>query len=110
MRLQPIVYTTAMEASVEWYRTVLGVDPSYASDVWTSFPVDGGALALHRTESLPDSTRVALSLVATDALERVLERLESAEIAPEQGIQEETFGRSVLLRDPNGNAVQVNEH
>jgi len=110
MRLQPILYTTEMSAATRWYGTVLGNRPTYASDVWTSFDVGDGHLALHRTDSLPTDSRVALSLVATESLEEIVARLAVAGITPERGIQDEAFGRSILLRDPDGSPVQVNEH
>jgi hypothetical protein len=78
--------------------------------VWTSFSADGADLALHRVDELPEGSRVELSLVATESLEALVHRLTSSGIAVERGIQEETFGRSILLRDPEGLAIQVNEH
>lgn len=110
MRLQPIVYTTSMDRVVDWYAAVLGCNPVHRSDVWTSFSADGATLALHRVEELPEGSRVELSLVATESLEALVSRLTSSGIAIERGIQEETFGRSLLLRDPEGLAIQVNEH
>lgn len=110
MKLQPIVYTTSMEASIDWYGAVLDVDPQYRSDVWTSFAVEGGYLALHRAAEMPHGSQVELSLVATERLETLVARLEAAAIAVRRGIQDETFGRSLLLEDPSGLVIQVNEH
>ena len=110
MRLQPIVYTTDMDAAAAWYRAVLGADAAYVSDMWTAFPVGDATLGVHRVEEMADGSRVELSLVATEPLEEVVSRLETAGVAIERGIQDETFGRSILLRDPSGNPVQVNEH
>lgn len=110
MKLQPIVYTRSMDRAVSWYTTVLGSSPVYRSDMWTSFAVDGAQLGLHRVDELPEASRVELSLVATESLEALIRRLTSSGIAVARGIQEETFGRSLLLRDPEGLAIQVNEH
>ena len=110
MRLQPIVYTTDMDGSVAWYSSVLAIDPVYASDMWTAIPVGDATLGIHRVEAMPDRSRMELSLVATTPLEDVVARLEAAGVEVERGIQDETFGRSILLRDPAGNPVQVNEH
>ena len=93
MRLQPIIYTTDMPAAVAWYSTVLGSEPTYTSDMWSSFEVAGATLGVHRVETLPDRGRVELSLVATEALHDVLARVTAA------GIE-----------DPDGSPVQVNEH
>jgi predicted enzyme related to lactoylglutathione lyase len=110
VRLQPIVYTTDMDGAVEWYRTVLESDPTYASEMWTAFPVGDATLGVHAVEEMADGSRVELSLVATEPLEEVVARLGNSGVEPERGIQDETFGRSILLRDPAGNPVQVNEH
>jgi predicted enzyme related to lactoylglutathione lyase len=110
MRLQPIVYVTDMGRAVAFYERVLGVSPTYRSDVWTSFAVGGHALALHRVASLPPAPRGELSLLADEPLERIAERLAAAGVTPARGIQDETFGRSLLLADPDGSALQINEH
>ena len=110
MRLQPIIYTTDMPAAVAWYSTVLGGEPTYTSDTWTSFEVAGATLGVHRVEALPERGRIELSLVATEALQEVLARVTAAGIEPVRGIADETFGRSFVLEDPDGSPVQVNEH
>ncbi len=110
MKLQPIVYTTDMESAVGWYSAVLGSGPAFRSDVWTSFAEGGAYLALHRVDVLPEESRVELSLVAGESLEKIMDRLAAVNIPVERGIQEETFGRSFLLRDPEGLVIQVNEH
>jgi catechol-2,3-dioxygenase len=48
--------------------------------------------------------------VTAEPLEAVLLRLADHGIEPQQGIQDETFGRSIVLHDPDGTPVQVNEH
>lgn len=111
MKLQPVVYTTDMGRTVGWYEAVLDVDPPFRSDMWTAFPVDGATLGIHHVEGpLPEGSRVHLSLVATESLESLIERLEGVGIELESGIEDQPFGRSFLLRDPEGNPIQVNEH
>ncbi len=110
MKLQPIVYTRSMDRAVDWYTTVLGGDPEYRSDVWTSFHVGSAHLALHRADQLPEGSRVGLSLITDTKLEQLEKRLSSCGIGVARGIQEETFGRSLVLEDPDGLEIQVNEH
>lgn len=110
MRLQPIVYTTDTAAAAAWYGTVLGIEPSYQSDVWTSFDANGATLGIHRVETVPPLGRVELSLVTAEPLEAVELRLADHGIEPARGIADEAFGRSLLLEDPDGTPVQVNEH
>lgn len=110
MKLQPIVYTENVSEVVKWYGNVIGVEPAYQSDMWTSFDLDGATLGVHRVESLAERGRVELSLVTAEPLEAVLLRLGDHGIEAKQGIQDETFGRSIVLQDPDGTPVQVNEH
>jgi predicted enzyme related to lactoylglutathione lyase len=110
VRLQPIVYTTQMDPTVEWYATVIGIDPSYRSDVWSSFAIGDASLGIHRVDTLAERGRVELSLVTGEPLEAVLLRLADHGVEATRGIQDETFGRSVVFQDPDGTPVQVNEH
>lgn len=110
MQLQPIVYTTDMERVVDWYRRVLGSDPAYTSDVWTSFTVGSATLGVHHVDERPAESNMVLSLVAEEPLDDVVRRLDAEGVAIERGIQDEPFGRSLLLRDPDGSPIQVNEH
>lgn len=110
MKLQPIVYTTRMAESVAWYSKVLDTEPGYSSEAWTSIPAGGATLGIHHVEERPANTYVELSLVTDGPLEEVVGRLESHGIEITEPIREQPFGRSLLLRDPDGAAVQVNEH
>lgn len=110
MRLQPIVYTEDMDASVAWYSKVLGVAPGFSSEVWTAFSVGDATLGIHHVAKRPEESNVGVSLIATDPLEDVVRDLEAAGVDPEGAIEDQPFGRSVLLRDPDGRPVQVNEH
>ncbi len=110
MRLQPIVYTTRMGQSVAWWSAVLGAEPAYQSEMWTSIPAGGATLGIHHVEETLDRGRVEISLVAEGSLEAAVERLLGAGIQPAEPIKEQPFGRSVLYLDPDGSPVQINEH
>jgi len=110
MKVQAIVYVTDMSRSSDWYGKVLGTDPAYDSEMWTPFSLGDATVALHRTSHLAEGSRCDLSLVADEPLELLVRRLDEAGVAIERGISEETFGRSIVLRDPDGTALQVNEH
>ena len=110
VKLQPIIYTTEMDHTVDWYATVLNTRPAYRSDVWTSFSIGGANLGIHRVDQLPSESRVELSLVADVPLEELLDDFATLAVPIERGIQEEPFGRSLMVRDPNGSLIQINEH
>lgn len=109
MQLQTIVYVTDMERSIEFYEK-LGFEVDYrGGPVWTAFQGDDGVLALHLVEDMPEGSRVAVSLVAPKPLEATVENLTDAGIEPSP-IEEQPFGRSTVVRDPDGLAIQINEH
>lgn len=110
MKVQTIVYTTDMTRALDWYRAFLETDPEYASGVWSVFGVGDARLALHRVDELPVASRMELSMISEGSLEGLVDRVGSAGISPVQGIQDETFGRSILFRDPEGLPIQVNEY
>jgi predicted enzyme related to lactoylglutathione lyase len=110
MRLQPIVYASSMDRTVGWYEAVLGRAPVSRSAAWSAFDIGGAMLGIHLGERTAPAGPVALSLIATAPLEEVLARLAAAGITPEGEIVDQPFGRSFVLRDPEGLAVQVNEH
>jgi len=103
MILMPIVYVTDMERSLAFYES-LGFDPQARGSHWSELRAgDGAVLALH----LADATGMELALVAPGRLEEVQDRHADALARP---IADEAFGRSLLLRDPDGRTLQVNEH
>jgi hypothetical protein len=77
--------------------------------MWTELKAGGRAvLALHHADMLPEpSKRVELSLVSEEPLEQVTACYRGSLARP---IADEAFGRSLLLRDPDGLEIQVNEH
>ena len=109
MQLQTIVYVTDMERSIGFYERLGFVVAYRGGPVWTAFQGRDGVLALHLVEELPAGSRVAVSLVADSSLESTVESLAAVgiEAAP---IEEQPFGRSTVVHDPDGLAIQINEH
>lgn len=118
--LQPIVHVTEMERSINWYSTLLGKEASFSSEHWSTFSVGDGTLALHSVDqrSLVEGSAVEgsaeepagngsveLSLVVDDTLEALLDRT-----GWDAAIDTQPFGRSLVLHDPDGARIQVNEH
>lgn len=109
MQLQTVVYVTDMERSIEFYQH-LGFTVAYrGGPVWTAFQGRDGILALHVVEELPAAGRVAVSLVADGPLETTIEDLSVAGVEV-QPIETQPFGRSTVVRDPDGLPIQINEH
>ncbi len=109
MRVLPIRYCADMAASTRFYRA-LGLELGAATrpGSWVELPAAAGVLALHRADG-PDAGRCELAFEADEPLEAVADRLRSAGFGPEP-IVDESFGRSLRVRDPDGAWVQVNEN
>jgi catechol 2,3-dioxygenase-like lactoylglutathione lyase family enzyme len=108
MILMPIVYVSDMDRSLEFYES-LGFEPQARGATWTELAAgERAVLALHQTNALPSAPhRIELALVAEEPLERVMERFADSLARP---IADEAFGRSLIVRDPDGLEIQVNEH
>ena len=102
----PIVYVRDMDESVVFYEGLgFEVDVQSRSQHWTELKAgDGAVLALH-SAGAGKAGRVELSMVAEEPLERLAEATSITRV-----IADEAFGRSIILRDPNGLEIQVNEH
>jgi catechol 2,3-dioxygenase-like lactoylglutathione lyase family enzyme len=107
MILMPVVYVRDMDESVAFYeRLGFAVDIRSRSQMWTELKTaEGAVLALHASENGYEPGRVELSMIAEQPLELVAELATVA-----RGIADEAFGRSLVLADPNGLQIQVNEH
>ena len=113
MRLVPIVYVSDMHRSVTFF-TGLGatVGGDGINPYWTEMRLSGTAFALHIHEPFEETTtrRLGLSVAVDQPLEAVAARLAGEGIDLDRGIADEAFGRSMVVRDPDGLAIQINEH
>lgn len=109
MKLMPIVYVTDMQRSVAFYRAFCDKLRSQSA-MWTEFELGDARFALHFVDVMPKESRVELAFVATEPLEQVVTHLATHGITLERLLTDEAFGRSILVRDPDGLPVQINEH
>ena len=108
MRVLPIRYCVDIEASTRFYRT-LGLELGSATrpGSWVELPAAAGILAFHKTTQHAGDFELAFE--ADEPLEAVAARLADAGY-PAEPIVDESFGRSLRVRDPDGGYVQVNEN
>jgi catechol 2,3-dioxygenase-like lactoylglutathione lyase family enzyme len=94
--------------STRFYRA-LGLDlgASTRPGSWVELPAAAGLLALHKATA--GAGECELAFEADEPLEAVVSRLAAAGY-PAEPILDESFGRSVRVRDPDGAYVQVNEN
>lgn len=109
MRVMPIRYVTDPQASLHFYQA-LGLELGAASrpGEWLELPAAGGVLALHAAEP-GDAQRCELAFEATEPLEAIADRLRGVG-HDDVVLLDESFGRSLQVRDPDGVLVQVNEN
>jgi catechol 2,3-dioxygenase-like lactoylglutathione lyase family enzyme len=108
VRVLPIRYCADIQASARFYRA-LGLELGSATrpGSWVELPAAAGILALHATTEHAGVCELAFE--ADEPLEAVAARLAEAGYAPEP-IVDESYGRSLRVRDPDGVYVQVNEN
>jgi catechol 2,3-dioxygenase-like lactoylglutathione lyase family enzyme len=96
-----VVYTRDMERATAFYRDVLGLEPDFESEQWTTFRTGACTFALHAGSEAPDPTFE----VADAAAER--ERLLGAGVEVTE-IREPVAGLRVFdARDPDGNRFSL---
>jgi catechol 2,3-dioxygenase-like lactoylglutathione lyase family enzyme len=113
MRIRPIHFVADVEQSLRFYEA-LGLRPDVRSRSghWIELTAAGGELAIHDGAVADDGEGregVVLTFVADEPLEDVERRLRSAGFPPEGTIVDQAWGRSLLVRGPDGAVVQVDE-
>jgi len=111
MKPVTIIYVTDMERSLDWYRRVVpGIAVVSSSPYWSELTAAGGTFALHASERVERGSQLGLAFSTDRPLEEIVAHWENAGIEPTRDITDEAFGRSAVVTDPDGLAIQVNEH
>lgn len=111
LHLVTIVYVTDMKRSYDFY-CALGFEgdlPAGEPPVWLPMKLGSMPMALHSVSELQPGGQVGIAL-NTDDLDSVAEGLRVLAIPIVRPIQDEMFGRSLVIRDPDGLLIQINEH
>ncbi len=111
MRLVAIVYVTDMERSLVWYRRLLpDAELTSSSPFWSELSLGTASLALHITEAADRGTQLGIALTADRSLDDIRSDLAGSGVEIAREIADEPFGRSMVIRDPDALAIQINEH
>lgn len=103
----------AAHSRTRWGRGAVAADGARSANAatrpgsWVELPAAAGLLALHQATG--DAGDCELAFEADEPLEAVVARLAAAGY-PAGPILDESLGRSVRVRDPDGVHVQVNEN
>jgi catechol 2,3-dioxygenase-like lactoylglutathione lyase family enzyme len=113
VKLELILSVSSVERAATFYQAlgfVLG--SREISPYWAEMTCGESFIGLHRDDQLKtqDSGRVFVMLNAQMPLEMMVDQLLRNDIQLEREIADETFGRSIQVRDPDGMLIQINEH
>lgn len=111
--MMPVLFVENVDRTIRFFET-LGLEMSIRSRThsWAEFDVGGAILALHEAdlETLSNEVRMELAFVAQESLYEVEARCRANRIPVERVVTDERFGRSMVVRDPDGLLIQINEH
>jgi catechol 2,3-dioxygenase-like lactoylglutathione lyase family enzyme len=109
-KLMPILYTRDMEQSLDFYRA-LGLPVHRHGKGWSEVLVGETTLGLQiSTEPYARGEKIDFALVSARPLEEVHEQLIAKGYDINTEIADEGYGRSLLVHDPNGFAILINEY
>ncbi len=113
MKVRP-VHFVADVASAQRFYEALGLAAVVRSrdGRWVELRASGGELGLHDGASADDGAGregVMLDFVAEEPLEAVAARLRAAGFPPEGEVVDQEWGRSLFVRGPDGERVQIDE-
>jgi predicted enzyme related to lactoylglutathione lyase len=102
-----VYYVDDWDASVSFYRDVLGLKALHVERGWAEFAVGkSGTLAIQ--ERTPGHPGVEVSLLVGD-LEKTLAELEAGGARVVERIRRQDFGALATVADPNGNRIGLYE-
>jgi catechol 2,3-dioxygenase-like lactoylglutathione lyase family enzyme len=110
MKLMPILYPSDMDKSVEFYRA-LGLPVRRHGKTWSEIGVGDATLGLQiASATFGRGEKIQLVLVSLRPLEDVRDALAAAGLESDIEIADEAYGRSLLLHDPEGFPILINEY
>lgn len=102
-----IYYVDDWDASVSFYRDVLGLKARHVERGWAEFAVGKTAtVALHQRDA--DDAGVKISLLVSD-IEKTLVELEAGGARVVERLRREEFGAVATVTDPSGNRIGLYE-
>ncbi|HLW93940.1 MAG TPA: VOC family protein [Solirubrobacteraceae bacterium] len=113
MRVRPIHFVPDLADAMRFYEALgLRSQARSRSGHWVELTAAGGELGLHDAAIAADGegrSGIALNFVADEALETIEQRLRDAGFPPEGTIVDQEWGRSLVVRAPDGTVVQIDE-
>jgi len=109
-----LIYVSDMERSVSFYKSIFKTDPLFSSPRYVAFNAGGEALfALWTGGTSPDQTiprfcEIGIMLSSNEAVDHLFEEWKGKpDITIVQEPRTEVFGRTFLVKDPDGHMIRV---
>jgi hypothetical protein len=109
MQLMTILFPSDMEAVVDFYQA-LGMTPRKRGKLWSEMQLGDAFLGLQCGDAWVRGEKINLVLVSHIPLEDMIKKLQANGIVIENEITDEAYGRSLILHDPDGFPVMLNEY
>lgn len=109
MKLLAVRYCTNLEQAELFYTALeLHLDEIASSPVWRQMDSSGGVFALHPKECAESTASFEVCFETEQKLETIQQKVADAGFNPGHIVVEE-YGRHLLLVDPEGFQVRINE-
>jgi uncharacterized glyoxalase superfamily protein PhnB len=109
MALMSIVYPSNMSDALHFYHA-LGLKSTKQGNLWSELKVGDARLGLQTADPFVRGEKIQLVLISHKPLEEVIKQLSAKGITVQSKITDEAYGRSLLLHDPDGNPIMINEY
>lgn len=110
------LFTPDVKRTVEFYRKLLGANPTYVSNESAEFELGEAKLFIHVKDESDENLEpdfppgVDHVAFAVDDVDKACQELKSHGLKPEYGPRDYYWGRSAYLRDPGGRLVELHKH
>ena len=109
-----LIYVTDIHRSTDFYKTLFKTTPVFSSPRYVAFAAGADALfALWMGGETPDPkapryAEIGIMLPSNEAVEKLYAEWQTVpEIQVAQEICTEVFGRTFMIKDPDGNLIRV---
>ncbi len=109
MKLLVFAYAGDFETQVRFWCSALDVPEDMHGPNWAQFRVGDARVAIHRVRDEPRDTDAFHLNIVVDDLEAARERFLAAGASEVRGIQDEAFGQSTIVADPDGRSITLVE-
>jgi predicted enzyme related to lactoylglutathione lyase len=109
MQLMSIIYASNMGDALRFYHGI-GLRPTKQGNLWSELELGDAHLGIQAGDPFVRGEKIQLVLISRKPLEEVIKQLSANGNIVQSKITDEAYGRSLLLHDPDGNPIMINEY